>query len=77
MSLYRTYNLKCDGCGAIHKTTCATPRRARAVAKSGGWQRRKVVVGKASYIWQGLRVEYDDIRGRDFCPTCSIKEPQP
>jgi hypothetical protein len=76
MGLERVYFLKCDGCGAVHKTACPSPRRARAAAKRDGWQRRKVVVGRSYYPDSDEpdgKHYYDVIAGRDFCPTCLDK----
>lgn len=69
MGLSRTYQLTCDRCGLVHVTACASPRRARAVAKHDGWARRKV-----PYLdrwFDGVRQrEGVNYVGRDFCPEC-------
>lgn len=86
MGLERTYNLKCDGCGKVHRTTCQTPRRARAVAKRDGWGRRQIVIREYQIpnwiqtqdgLWiqagKGTQTVYDTV-GRDFCPACLDKD---
>lgn len=82
MGLQRSFNLVCDSCGVVHKTTCPTPRRARANAKRDGWARRQVVVRQYQMpnwietpngLWiqagEGTHAVYDTT-GRDFCKQC-------